>query len=131
MANQRTRGLADFQVSLDNLYREEVFTDMQAASLRRLVPVTPTGAPDPGRRPFFIGETTLMTQMGPLPVSFPLEADSLEEACRKFPDGVREAVEELDQRAREAAIDESSRIVVPTGMPPDLGGKPGGGKIIF
>jgi hypothetical protein len=133
MAEHRTQGLADIQVNTDSLYREEVYTDLNAVTLRRLLPVTAAGEPDPERDPIFLGEASIMTHLGPMPLSFPIQAASLEEACALFPQGVREAVEELDQRARENALDQSSRIVVPTVVPPELGGggKPGGGNIIF
>lgn len=133
MAEHRTQGLADIQVNTDSLYREEVYTDLNAVTLRRLLPVTAAGEPDLERDPIFLGEASIMTHLGPMPLSFPIQAASLEEACALFPQGVREAVEELDQRARENALDQSSRIVVPTVVPPELGGggKPGGGNIIF
>ncbi len=125
-------------VDTDNLYREDTFSDLRAASVRQLTPVHPDGTPDPARAAMYIGDTTLMTQMGPLPVQFPLEASSLEDAFRKFPEGVREAIERLNERAREMAREEASRIVVPSKMPGGglpgggLGGLPGkGGKIVL
>ena len=80
-----------------------------------------------------------MTQLGPLPVQFQIEAGTLEEAFRKFPEGGKEAVSKLNERAKEMAREEASRIVVPSGMPPGLaggagmgaGGVRGSGKIIL
>jgi hypothetical protein len=124
----------EMTVNVDNLYREETYTDLQAASVRRLVPVTVSGEPDPKRPVLYIGDTTLMTQMGPLPVQFQIEADSMQDAFAKFPAGVRGAIERLNERAREMAREEASRIVVPSGMPPGggplggMGGGPGGGR---
>lgn len=112
-------------VDLDNLYREETFTDLRAASIRQLTPVTTDGSHDPARPLQFIGDTTLMTQMGPLPLQFAIEAATLQEAFARFPQGVREAVERLNERAKELAREEASRIVVPSKMPG--GGLPGGG----
>ena len=66
-----------------------------------------------------------MTQMGPLPMQFPLEANSLQQALAAFPEGVRQAIERLSERAR----DESSRIVVPSSKLPGGGGLPGGGLL--
>lgn len=129
MIERRTQKTPQMDVDLGNLYREEVFTDLQAASIRCLIPVTVDGNPDRSRDTIYMGETTLMTQLGPLPVSFPIEANSLKDACCKFPQGVQDAVEELGQRARESALDEASRIVIPSGMPPDLG--TAGGKIVL
>jgi len=113
-------------VDLDNLYREEVYSDLRAASVRVLTPVKADGTIDPDRPRHYIGDTQLMTQMGPIPVQFELEATNLREAFEKFPQGVREAVERLNERAREMARDEASRIVVPSKMPGG-GGLPGGG----
>lgn len=141
MAQRPNSGTPDLNVDLDNLYREETFTDLGVASVRRLLPVRPDGSDDPTRTPLYLGETSVMTQMGPLPVQFPLDAQTLEEALAKFPDGVKAAIERLSERAREAMREESSRIVVPSAMPaglgggggvPGVGGLPGaGGKIML
>ena len=118
--------LADaVQPDMANLHREENFTDLRAATIRRLTPVTADGSEDPGRPTHYIGDTTLMTQMGPIPVQFPIEADSIEDAFAKFPDGVEQAVARLNERAREMAREEASRIVVPGAG--GAGGMPGGG----
>ena len=127
MSDADTAGLDSVAVDTANLYREESITDLHAATIRRLVPIRVDGSDDPARQQRFIGDTTLMTQMGPIPVQFPLDADNLEEACRLFPDGVRGAIERLNERARELAREEASRIVVPgQGAAQDLGGTPGG-----
>lgn len=122
-----------FTVDIDNLYREESITDLRAATIRQLIPIRADGSDDPARARRFIGDTTLMTQMGPIPVQFPLEAPTLAEACALFPAGIKSAIERLNERAREMAREEASRIVVPGqsgggGMP----GMPGrGGKFIL
>ncbi len=119
-------GMTPESMSVDttNLYREEVYSDLRAASIRVLTPVKVDGSPDPERTRQFIGDTQLMTQMGPIPVQFELAAENLEEAFAQFPQGVREAVERLSERARDMAREEASRIVVPSKMP---GGGSGGG----
>lgn len=127
----------DFAAAVDNLYREEVFSDLHAASVRRLTPVTADGADDPGRAVMYIGETSIMTQVGALPVQFTIEAENLKAAFEYFPEGVREALNKLNERAKEMAREEASRIVVPGGAPPGMpGGVPGmpggpGGKIVL
>ena len=135
VADNDPRSVDELEVDLDNLYQEEVFTDSRSASIRRLTPVDANGAPDPERPVMYIGETSLMTQMGPVPVSFQVEAPTLREAFAKFPDGVKKAIEQLNDRAREMMREEASRIVVPTGAPPEMGGGvPGagpGGKIFL
>jgi hypothetical protein len=114
--------LSDIVVDKDNLYREESFSDLKIASIRRLTPVRADGSDDGSRETIFIGETTLMSQRGPLPVQAPIEAANLEEAFDKFPDAVNEAVEKLIEQAREMQRQEASRIVVPGQGPPSGGG---------
>jgi hypothetical protein len=136
MAEKDSTELQDLSVDTENLYQEETFTDLHAASVRRHTPVKTDGSHDPGRATMYIGETTLVTQMGPFPVQFAIEAESLAEAFKKFPEGVKAAVERLNERAKELAREEASRIVVPSAAPsgPMGGGMPGagpGGKIFL
>jgi hypothetical protein len=141
VASDDVRDILDLKVDLGNLYREETFTDLGVATVRRLSPITADGSPDLGRPTLYLGETSLMTQVGPVPVQFSIEVESLEEAFRRFPEGVQSAVERLQERAQEAMRAEASRIVVPASMPPGMnprgmpGAGPGGGlrgsKIIF
>ncbi|HEX4618299.1 MAG TPA: hypothetical protein VH135_01140 [Steroidobacteraceae bacterium] len=118
------------EVELDpgNLYREDVFTDRRAGSIRRLTPVTVDGAPDSARPVLFSGQTQLLTPAGVLPLGFEIEAGTLEEALKKFPDGVKIALEQAIDEARELRREAASRIVVP-----EVGAGPaaGGGKIKF
>ena len=121
MDNSKSAALGDFAVDTDNLYREDSITDLRLATIRRLTPIRLDGTDDPSRPVMYIGDTTLGTQLGPLPIQFAIDAASIQEACAKFPEGVRKAVEQLNERAREMARDEASRIVVP-------GTAPGGGR---
>jgi hypothetical protein len=137
VTDQQGTSAAEISVDTDNLHREEVFTDLHAASIRRLTPVKADGSADSGRDVLYIGETNLMTQMGPLPVQFPIEAKSLGDAFNQFAEGVKGAVERLNERAKEMVREESSRIVVPGAAPPGPGGmgapgvRPGSGKFLF
>ena len=104
-----------------NLYREDVFTDLQVATLRRLTPVKDDGSDDPSRPVLFVAATQLMSQVGPVPVSAEIEAKDLREAIAKFPDAIRDAVERMMEEAREMQRREQSRLVVPgpgTSLPP-------------
>ena len=112
MAESR-RVVGELNVDTKNLYREESYTDLKVASLKRLVPVTANGEPDPSREPRFVAQTQLMSQVGPVPVSALIEARTLEEAIAKFPEAVSRAVEEMIEEAREIQRQEASRIVVP------------------
>jgi len=127
--SEETSPLGDIAVDPDNLYREETFSDLKVASIRRLTPVTADGLDDPSRPTMFVGETTLMSQRGPLPINCPIEATTLPEAMDAFPQAVNAAVERLMEEAREMQRQEASRIVVP-GQGPAGGGMGGGGRII-
>jgi hypothetical protein len=120
-------GLPDIQVDRDGLYREDMYTDRRAGTIRRLSPVDVDGAPDGTRPVLFAGQTQLLTPGGVLPLSFDIEAKTLSEALARFPEAVHAALEQAIEEAREYRREASSRIVVP-----DIGGGgalPGGGKI--
>src|SRR5262252_10240567 len=124
--------LPEIQIDPKGLYREDVFTDRRAGSIRRLTPVTIDGAPDTSRPVLFSGQTQLLTPAGVLPLGFEIEAKTLEEALQKFPDGVKVALEQAIDEARELRREAASRILVPEvggGVGPGPGA--GGGKIKF
>lgn len=115
MPEEGPKTLAELEVDEHNLYREETFTDLKVASIRRLEPVKPDGSPDAGRRPVFVAQTQLMSQVGPLPVQTIIEAADLKEALEKFPEAINKAVNEMMEEARELRRREASRIVMPEG----------------
>lgn len=120
MADEPTK-MDKLEVDKNNLYREEVFTDLRVASIRRLTPITIDGSPDPGRETLFSAETQILTPQGPLPIQVPIEAKTLAEALEKFPAAVQQGVERLVDEAREMRRQASSRIVTPAEA--GLGGK--------
>jgi len=73
----------------------------------------------------YSGQTQLLTPAGVLPLAFELEAASLEDACNKFPDAVKVAIEQAIEEAREMRREAASRIVVP-GTDAGMGGPPPG-----
>ena len=91
----------DIRLDTGNLYREESFTDLRVGSIRRLQPVTTDGSDDPSRPVRFLGQTQLMSQLGPLPVQCVIEAANLAEAIERFPKAIKVAVDELVAEARE------------------------------
>jgi hypothetical protein len=117
MAENTENNEIDFTVDQHNLYREEAFTDLKVASIRRLVPVYPDGSQDKSRTPVFIGSTQLMSPEGPLPLQAALPANNLQEAYEAFPAAMRKAMEEmitqLEKMSREEQKKEDSRIIVP------------------
>jgi len=135
MAGPNPNDLPDITLDANNLYREDVFTDRRAGSIRRLTPVTSDGATDTARAVLFSGQTQLLTPAGVLPLGFEIEAQTLAEALTKFPEGVKQALEQAIDEAREMRREAASRIVVPevgAGVGPGPGAGPsGGGKIKF
>jgi hypothetical protein len=106
-------GLPDIRLDPNGLYREETFTDLRSGSLRRMVPVTREGKDDPSRPVLFEGHASLMTQRGPLPLQFHIEASSLEDALARFPDVARQALAETLEEIRRLQREAQSSIVVP------------------
>jgi hypothetical protein len=119
-------GMPDIQLDSTALYREDIFTDRKAGTIRRLIPVLIDGSTDPKRAVLYSGQTQLLTPNGVLPLGFEIEAATLEEAVTKFPAAVKSALEQAIEEAREFRRESASRIVVP-----DVAGGalPGGGKI--
>jgi len=125
--------LPDVRLDPAAMYREEIFTDRRAGTIRRLTPITMDGATDTSREVLFSGQTQLLTPAGVLPLVFEIEAKTLEEALQKFPDGVKVALEQAIDEAREMRREQASRIVVPEVGAGAIGPGPGqgGGKIKF
>jgi hypothetical protein len=122
----------EIQMDTANLYREEVFTDNTVGTLRRLVPVTADGEVDTNRATQYVGSTQVMTNAGPLPLSFEIEAGSLTEAAAAFGDAAKNAFEKTMEELRELQRQQASSIVVPGseaagGLGGMGGGMPGGG----
>lgn len=117
--------LPEFSMDSQALYREEMFTDRQTGSIRRLVPVNSDGSDDSSRDIVYSGQTQVLTPAGALPLSFEIEASSLQEAAEKFADGAKAAFEKTLEELREMRRQASSSIVVPGMGGP--GGAPGGG----
>jgi hypothetical protein len=133
MNNPETRN--EIQMDTNNLYREEVFTDNAVGTLRRLVPVTADGEVDNSRATQYVGSTQVLTNAGPLPLSFEIEAGTLTEAAAAFGEAAKDAFEKTMEELRELQRQQASSIVVPGsggGMGGGMGGMgpgAGGGKI--
>jgi hypothetical protein len=128
MASLPPSGARDARMNAASLYREELYTDRAAATLRVLVPVTKDGAPDPSRATVYMGEAQIMTNMGPLPISFEIDATGLADAVAKYGDAAKAGVESALRELQELRRQQSSSLVIPQGGMPGLGGG-GGGKI--
>jgi hypothetical protein len=112
MADEKTESI-DFSVDRTNLYREENFTDLKIASIRRLTPVKPDGSADKTRKTIFVGHTNLITPNGPLPIQNVIQAKELQQAIKKFPEAMQSAMERLVEEAKKHKQKEESRIIVP------------------
>ncbi|MBW1699019.1 MAG: cytoplasmic protein [Deltaproteobacteria bacterium] len=103
----------DFRVDRKNLYREEIFTDLKACSIKRLTPVKPDGSLDKSRKTLFVGETTLLHPNGALPIQNVIQAKELQQAVKRFPEAMKTAMERLIEEAKKIKEQEDSRIIVP------------------
>jgi len=129
MATDPGTRVADAAMDETSLYREEIYTDRKIGTLRVLQPVKPDGTPDTIRRTVYQGEAQLMTNVGPLPISFDIDATSLADAVTKYADatkaGIERAMRELQDMRRQAS---SSIVLPPAGATLGPGGTlPGGG----
>lgn len=123
----------DLSMDAGALYREELFTDRSAGAIRRLTPVTASGADDATRPVLYVGQTQLMTPYGAIPLTFEIAADSLSAAAQGFGAAAEQALQRTIEEAREMQRQAASSIVIPGAEPPGLGGIPGkpGGRIKF
>lgn len=107
------------RIDRTNLYREETFTDLKAGAIQRLTPVRADGGPDDSRPALFIGEASLLTPGGALPIRSEIAAANLEQAIERYPEAMRQGLEQLMDDAREMQRQQASRIVVPSSLPPE------------
>lgn len=121
--NDQTREQAT--MNSDELYREEVITDRKVGTIRVLKPVTANGDADDSRETLFIGQASLYTPGGALPLNFELDAKNLAEAVDAFPEAANKAVEETMEKLQEMRRESASQLYVP-GQGGGQGGAPGG-----
>jgi hypothetical protein len=117
--------LSDADIAMDsaNLYREETFTDRRVGTLQVLTPITKTGSTDTARPVLYVGQTQVLTPAGALPLSFEVQAKSLEDAVLQFGEHAKQALERTMRRLEELRREQASSIIVPgSGVPPGAGG---------
>ncbi len=128
---------ADLDIKMDatSLYREEIYIDRKIGTIRAMVPVTPHGEADTARDTLFIGEAQIMTQMGPLPVTFEIDAVTLDVAVAAYAGAAKVAIERTVNELQDLRRQSASSLVLPgqgggSFGPGALGGVPSlGGKI--
>jgi hypothetical protein len=103
----------DIKMEVTSLYREEIYTDRRIGTIRALVPVDANGSTDATRAVVYVGEAQIMTQMGPLPVSFEIEAKTLGEAVTGYADAAKTAVERTVNELQEMRRQAASSLVLP------------------
>ena len=107
----------DIKLDPNDLYREESYTDRRVGSIRCMVPVKSDGSEDSGRKKLFMGHTQLWSQMGPIPITFEIEADDLDQAIEAFPAAAQEGIQNTLREAEEMRRQQESQIVVPGANP--------------
>jgi hypothetical protein len=85
--------------------------------------VTALGATDGSRPVLYSGEAQLMTQLGPLPISFEIEAKTLAEAVERYAETAKAAIERTVKELQEIRRQAASGLVIPGAG----GGLAGGG----
>jgi hypothetical protein len=122
------------QATMDStqIYHEETFTDRRVGTIRRLTPVTADGSIDLARPVIFVGQAQVMTPMGAVPISFELDASTLNAAIEKFGIAAEQAVQQTMRELQEIRREQASSLVIPDAAgaalpnPSDLlrGGRP-------
>jgi hypothetical protein len=106
--------ITNIQINTNNLYKEESFTDLTFATIRRLTPIQIDGSPDESREAIFTGMAQLMSPNGPIPVQCIIDgAKTLSDAAAKLPDAIEKSVQAMIAEAQEMERKEASRIVMP------------------
>jgi hypothetical protein len=130
MAQQQDDRSINLTMDPASVYREDIYTDRKAGTIRSLTPVKKDGSPDPGRKAVYVGEAQILTPMGAIPVTFEIDAASLDDAVTKYAAAAKQAVERTVKEIQELRRQAASSIVIPQGGAGGLpGGLPGGGKI--
>ncbi len=126
----------DPRMDSSDLWREEIITDRKIGTLRVMTPIRADGSVDASRRTTYVGEAQMVTNMGPLPISFEIEAASLAAAVEAYGPAAKEAFERTVRELQDLRRQAASSLVIPGtggggafgpgGLPP---GVTGGGKI--
>ncbi len=110
-------GTPEISMNINELYKEEVFTDQKVGTIRRMTPVTPEGELDESRKVLHFGGTQMMTPAGPLPLNFEIEGSNLTEVVNNFGDAANKSLEETMEELQEMRRQQASQIVMPGQAP--------------
>ena len=101
------------------LYREEIVTDRRVGTIRMMTPITADGRVDDKRPMLFVGEAQMLTSVGPLPISFDIEASTLADAVARYGAAAKEGFERAVRELQDLRRQQASSIVLP---PPGAAG---------
>ena len=91
----------DFSVDANELYREDIVTDLKAGTIRCFRPIKLDGSDDDSRSCRFVGHTQLMSPQGPVPIHGELEGDNLAAAIESFPAAMEKSFNEMVERVQQ------------------------------
>ena len=118
---------AEARFDPSELYKEEVYTDRRVGTLRVMTPMTVHGQPDATRQTLYVGQVSVMTPMGTLPISFEVDgARDLAAAIDGFGAAAQRAMEETMRELQQLRRESASQLVIPE---PGGGLTGGGGRI--
>ena len=110
------------EMDASQMYREEIFTDRRLGSIRKLVPVTAEGNPDLSRPVLFSGQAQVMTPVGALPLTFDLDATTLDGAIAKLGAAAEIAIQETMRELQDMRREQASSLVLPDSTSPAIAG---------
>ena len=100
----------ELKIDRGNLFKEETFTDLKVGMIKRMTPVKSDGSVDKTRKSVFVGQTSLMTPSGPLPLQAVIQAKDLQQAIKKFPEAMKVAMDRLAEEAKKYQEQEQGRV---------------------
>jgi hypothetical protein len=106
-----TEDALNFKLDRSNLYLEESFTDLKVGSVKRFSPVKADGSPDKERHPIFVGQTSVYTPHGPLPIQNVIPAKDLPQAFKRFPEAMQASMEKLMEEAKKMREEKQPPII--------------------
>lgn len=120
--SEQPEKISDVKMDVDNLYREESYTDLKTGGIRKLVPIKADGSEDDSRPATYTGHTQVMSPHGPIPLQGAIDAASLAEAVEAFPQAMEVAMNRMVEEAQKYQREQANKIVTPDDMKKDGGG---------
>lgn len=108
----------------ENLFKQEVFQDIEAGQIIINTPVNVFGITDLLRQPIILGACNINTPRGPMPFQFEIKnATNLEEAMAQWASSMAEAMKQLHNQSIRNRIMQGSPAANPNGSGIDLSGR--------